>query len=409
MRWPWPRRRFVAETTPAERKSESLNAILRWLKSGSETTAGYDVSESSALAVQTVLACVQLIANDVATLPLKVRRAGGSEMQDAPEVPEWRLLLRRPNEWQTAFEFRQMMTAQALLRGDAYAFKVMAGDDRVKELWPLRRGEVTVERRGFELAYHVNAYEGSISGRFGRERILHLRGFTWDGATGLDRMHLMRDAIGVSGAAQGAQGRSFKNGVRMPGYWSTEQGLSDEALDNLAAALAAQTSGDAQWRSPILDSGLTWKATAQNFDEAQLIETRRHQMIEICSGFGVVPAVLGIDDKTQAFASVEAMMRWHLQHTLRPWLMAWEQALDRDVLDDAGPLFARFDTADMEKASTRERAESYRDLLETLVLMPNEARALEGLPRIAGLDEDWREIRRGQAGINGPADEGGPA
>ncbi len=391
----------AAKAEPARAKATNLAVLARLLERGSATEAGYDVNETTAMAVPTVMACVQLIANDVATLPLKVRRAAGGRMQDASDVPEMSLLFRKPNAWQTSFEFRQMMTLQAILRGNAYAYKVRSsGRARVGELWPLMASEVQVRREGARIIYGVSAYDGAISGDYGRDRIMHLRNMTWDGMTGLDRMKTARDGIGLAGAAQNTQGNAFKNGVRMPGYWSTDEKLSPDAVDQLTAALS---NGD-KWRSPVLDAGLQWKTTAQNFDDAELLDTRRHQMVEICAAFGVVPAVLGIDDKTQAFASVEAMMRWHLQHTLRPWLTAWEQAIDRDVLDGAeGPLFAKFDTSDMEKASTAERADSYRNLVELGVMTRNEARELEGLPPLPGLDEPLTPLNMqgGQQGDGG--------
>lgn len=385
----------------------SLDVLARMMGEWGKSNAGVAVNETTALQVSTVAACVMLIANDVATLPLHVRRhrEGGSKL--AATAPEFDLLFRQPNEWQTAFEFRQMMTAQAVLRGNAYAYKVFNGAGRVAELWPLMASECQPNRQRGVISYDVTAFDGSLRGKFPRERIMHLRGFTWDGWRGVDRVDSARDTIGLASAAAGTQAKSFANGNRMPGYWTTDEYLRDEQLNRLVDQLITATTGDNQYKSPILDAGLKYQSSGQNFDEAQLVETRKHQIVEVCAAFNVVPAVLGIDDKTQAFASVEAMMRWHLQHTLRPWLTMWEQAIDRDVLDTArGPLFAKFDTSEMEKASTKERAESYTALLENLVMFPNEARELEGLPRIDGLDEEWREIVKGRAGLM-KAPEGG--
>lgn len=384
-----------------EQKAANFNDVIARLmhEGGGESDSGVAVTEDVALKVSTVLACVTLIANDVASMPLRVRRATGTGTAVATDAPEYALLFKRPNEWQSAFEFRQMMTAQAVLRGEAFALKVMSGG-RVRELWPLQKSEVEVRREDGEIRYSVNAYEGDVSGDFGRDKVMHLRGFTWDGWRGRDRMALTRNAVGLASAALSTQSKAFRNGGRMPGYWTTDQPLGD-AIDHIVEQLRTANTGENQWKSPLLDNGIEWKSTSNNFGDSQMVETRRLQMVEICAAFNVVPAVLGIDDKTQAFASVEAMMRWHLQHTLRPWLTLWEQAIDRDVLDTAaGPLFAQFDTRDLEKASTSERADAYRNLVELGIMTRNEARELEGLPPLPGLDTPLTPLN-----MTGGADE----
>lgn len=392
------------ENMEAKGINESLARLVAGIN-GAREVAGVVVTEDTALTVSTVAACVTLIASDVATLPLKVRKMGETGMQDAGASPEYNMLLRKPNPQHTAFEFRQMLTAQAVLRNDAYAFKMRDGRGRVRELWPLRTRDVQVRREGMQLRYTVHGYEGAISGEFGPDRIMHLRNMMWDGMNGLDRLAVSRDNIGLAAAAANTQASAFKNGTRMPGYWTTDAGLTDGDVTRLAEQLISATTGSNQYKSPVLDNGLSYKTTGQSLKDAELVDSRKHQIIEICAAFGVVPSVLGIDDKTNAFASVEAMMRWHLQHTLRPWLTCWEQALDRDVLDGAeGPLYAKFDTSDMEKASTQERAQSYRDLVELGIMTRNEARALEGLPRLDGLDEPLTPLNMAEGQNNGQED-----
>ena len=208
---------------------------------------------------------------------------------------------------------------------------------------------------------------------------MHLRPLSMDGHKGLDRLVYARNAIGLAQAAQMTQSKSYKNGGRMPGYWTTDEHLSEEEAARLSQSLQSAVSGENQWKSPLLDIGINYKTSGQSFKDAELIATRKHELIEVCAAFGVLPAVLGVDDKTQSFASVEAMFTAHLRHTLRPWLTAWEQTIDRDLLDGLGPVYCKFDTSDMEKATTKERAESYRTLMDTLVMMPSEAREKEGL------------------------------
>lgn len=396
--WDFLRRK----TGPAEKKSTPLERLVMRGEGGGQSSSGAIVNETSALRVAAAAACTVLIANDVAALPLKVKRQSKDRLEDANDRPEYGLLLKKPNPMHTGFEFRQMMTAQAVLRGNAYAYINRAGNGRIMELWPLKASEVTVTRQGWELMYTLAAYDGQLSGNFTSRDIMHLRGVMWDGMVGLDRLDTARDAIGLASAAEGTQAKAFKNGNRMTGYWSTDGVLQTEQYDRLADELWRSTTGENTYKSPLLDGGVSWHSSSSNFNDAQMVETRKQQIVEVCAHFNVAPAVLGLDDKTQAFASVEAMMRWHLQHTLRPWLTAWEQAIDRDLLDGAsGPLMAKFDTSDLEKASTADRAQSYRDLVELGIMTRNEARALEGLPALDGLDEPLTPLNMGGAGDGG--------
>ena len=212
-------RNWFRAPRPSEVKASSVNdALARLIGDARPSDSGVTVTEDVALSVSTVIACVTLIANDVATLPFSIRRRVGAGSEEAVDAPEHDLLFRRPNAWQTAFEFRQMMTAQAVLRGHSFAYKVFDGAGRVRELWPLQAREVSLSGSGPEIRYAVAAYDGSVSGFFDRERIMHLRGFTWDGVSGRDRLAMARDAIGLDAAARGTQSKAFKNGSRMPGF-----------------------------------------------------------------------------------------------------------------------------------------------------------------------------------------------
>lgn len=370
-----------------EEKARSFDEVIAALDFGvNGKVAGVAVNETTALQVATVLACVELIARDVASLPLHIKRQESDRAKILADVKQALMLNKAPNPWQTAYEFKEQMTAHAVLRGNAYAYKVKTSKGETRELWPLQPSECQAEWLRGEIVYNVSAYDGRFTGRFSQDQIFHLRGLPWDGLSGLDRLATSRNAIGLAAALEGSQSKHMENGSRPSGVLSTEQSLKPEQVKRIAEGWSQATSGKNQYKTPVLDGGFSWQSTALNAIDSQLIETRKHQIIEICAGFSVIPAILGIDDKTQAFASVEAMMRWHLQHTLRPWLIRWEQTIDREVLDQSGPLFAKFDTREFEKASTKERSESYRTLVELGIMTRNEARELEGLPPIEGGD-----------------------
>lgn len=380
---------FFKKAKPqTEAKARTFDQIIAALDGNSAvSSAGVSVTEDTALQVATAMACVELVARDVAALPLHIKRQEGDRSVILNDTPAARILGRAPNPWQTAYEFKEQMTAHAVLRGNAYAMKVKTARGETRELWPLRPNECKPEWVKGEITYTVSAYEGQFSGVFTPEDVFHLRGLSWDGLKGLDRILTARGPLGLSSALEGLQAQQMENGSRPSGILTTEQNLKPEQIMSIAEGWRQATTGKNQYRTPVLDGGFKFLPIIMNASDSQLIETRKHQITEVCAAFGVLPAVLGVDDKTQAFASVEAMMRWHLAHTLRPWLVRWEQSIDRELLDKAGPVFAKFDTREMEKASTKERAESYRTLVELGIMTRNEARDMEGLPPLPGGDD----------------------
>lgn len=376
----------LSDRAETEEKARSFDEVIAAIDGGAAyAAAGVAVTEATALQVSTVMACVELISRDVASLPLLIKEDKGKTSNILRDLPESVMINRKPNPWQTAYEFKEQMTAHAALRGNAYAFKVRSSKG-VRELWPLQPNEVTVDRVNGKIQYTISAYDGQFRGVYGQKDVFHLRGMPWDGLRGLDRLMTAKGSIGLASALEGNQSKQMENGSRPSGILTTDQSLKPDQITRIAQGWRDATSGKNAFRTPVLDGGMKFAGITLNAVDSQLIETRKHQIIEICASFGVLPAVLGVDDKTQAFASVEAMMRWHLRHTLQPWLIRWEQALDRDVLDGLGPFYAQFDTREFEKASTKERAEAYRTLVELGIMTRNEARDLEGLPPIDGGD-----------------------
>ena len=203
MRIPWLFRRSAASAADADRggadrggaaeapgqKSKTLDEYTAERVALLQAARGVYVGELAALRTAVAAACIWRIANDVAALPLlTMKRQPGGKAVEAAETREYDLLFRRPNPRHTAFEFRQMMTAQAVLRGNAFAVKQRDRTGRVVRLWPLAKSEVSVVQDGVDLLYHVSAYQGALSGIYTSADMLHLRGQSFAGLEALDRL-----------------------------------------------------------------------------------------------------------------------------------------------------------------------------------------------------------------------------
>lgn len=350
--------------------------------------AGVVVTEKTALQVSTVLACVKVIADGCATPDLHVYREGkDGRREKATNIPEYRLLCRRPNEWQTSFEWRRQMTMHAALTGAGLSIKVRGDNRRVRELIPVQPGQWDVRRVSrYELRYRCWD-EFGIIGEFGPEDVLLLNGLQWDWARHIDAVALARSAIGLAIATERSQASMHKNGMRPGGTYSVEGSLSQEQHDRITKWLKDNSGPEKVGEPLVLDRGAKWLTTAMTGVDAQHVETRRLQIEEICRGYSVFPIMVGHSDKAATFASTESFFGAHQKHTLAPWHKAWRDRLDETLLDGAGPLYVGFDTRYLVAGSMKDRAMWARTMAELGIYTRNELREEEGRDRLDGLDE----------------------
>lgn len=350
--------------------------------------AGLPINSKTALQVSTVLACVKVIADGCATPDLHVyREDSAGRRQKATSIPEYRLLARRPNEWQTSFEWRRQMTIHAALTGTGLSIKVRGDDRRVRELIPVQPGQWSVTRTSrYELVYRCWDEFGLI-GEFAPDDVFLLNGVQWDWVTTLDAVKLARSAIGLAMATEQSQTAMHENGLRTSGAYSVEGNLNKEQHERLTQWLRDKGGVRNTGTPLVLDRAAKWVSTAINGVDAQHVETRRLQIEEICRGYGVFPIMVGHSDKAATFASSEAFFSAHMKLTLTPWHEAWNQRLDETLLDGSGQLFTEFDTRYLLAGSVADRAQWTRTMIEMGVYTRNEIRAEEGKDPLPGLDE----------------------
>lgn len=355
---------------------------------GGGRVAGLMVNAKTALQVSTVLACVKVIADGCATPALHVYREDSQgRRQKATGIPEYRLLARRPNEWQTSFEWRRQMTIHAALTGAGLSIKVRGDDGRVRELIPVEPGQWDVRRISrYELRYRCWDEFGLI-GEFSPENVFIINGVQWDWVESLDAVKLARSAIGLAMVAEQSQVSMHENGLRTSGVYSVDGTLAAEQHARLTLRLKEQSGVGKTGVPMILDNAAKWISTAISGVDAQHVETRRLQIEEICRGYGVFPIMVGHSDKAATFASSEAFFSAHMKHTLAPWHEAWKQRLDETLLDGNGSLFTEFDTRYLLAGSMADRSQWARTMAETGIYTRNEIRDEDGKDPLPGLDE----------------------
>lgn len=378
--------RAVTERKATQLTYDQIAALIDGVTGG--TVAGVAVTEKTALQVSTVLACVKAIADGCATPALEVFRYKEDRTRERAEnIPEYRLLARRPNEWQTSFEWRRLMTVHAALAGAALSIKVRGDNRRVRELIPIAPGRWDVRQVArYELRYRCWDDFGQI-GEFTPDEVFVLHGVQWDWVNSLNAVQLARHAVGLAIAAEKSQASMHENGLRPSGLYSVEGNLTSEQHERLSAWIKSRSGPEKAGTPLIIDRAAKWISTAMSGVDSQHLETRRFQVEEICRGYGVFPIMVGHSDKSATFASTEAFFGAHLKHTLTPWHRAWTQRLDEMLLDGSGPLFAEFDVRYLLAGPMKDRAMWARTMAEMGIYTRNEIRDEEGKDPLPGLDE----------------------
>ena len=313
-------------------------------------------------------------------------KADGSK-ELAKDHPAYRLLSRRPNEWMTSFEFRQVMMFHAVLLGNGCAY---IGRIRgvPRELIPLVPGSYTIEQaRDYTLTYRLTGPNG-LTTVLPREEVFHLRGPSWTGVAGLDALQVAREAVGLAIATEETHAALHANGTQPGGVLSVKGSLDDAARARLKESWAQYQGGLAnRFKTAVLDMDSTWTPLGMKGVDAEHLDTRRFQIEEICRDLKVFPQMVGYADKTATFASAEAFFLAHVIHTLNPWIENWEQSLARDLFPDEDDILAKFSMQGLLRGDNAARATFYASGITNGWLTRNEARRLEDLNPIEGLGE----------------------
>lgn len=371
---------------PGETWSEFIN--------GTQTASGMPVTVDSAKRSAAVYACCRLIAGAVALLPAPIyeRAENGSRRQVEHDL--WWLLNESPYPTLTACSFWEWVVNSLLMRGDGLAQLIRDRNGRVKNIMPLPRECVEIEVRDGRLVYLV-ADGTSVYGLFDDD-VLHFPGFGFDGIKGESVIrYAARQAVGTAIAADGYAGEFFKNGASPTLALSYPQGVAptEAQQDYLREQFAERYSGAGNHHKPLLlVNGGKVEPVSLTAEDAQLLETRRFQVVEIARAFGVPPHMIGETSSSTSWGSgIEQMSIGFVRYTLGPHLRRIEQELNRKLWPRSARYFVEFDRDGLLAGDSKTEAEVIAKSLggpgaqgwRTV----NEARRAKNLPPVPGGDE----------------------
>lgn len=374
------------------------------------------VSEEGALRLAAVYACVKVLSETVASLPLILYERLERGKRRATERPLYRLLHDDPNPLMTAFEWREALTAHVVLWGNAYCEIEFSNAGEPIALWPLRPDKmVDIRRAGDQLTY-VYELPGGRSMPLAGDRVLHIRGLSPDGLRGYSVISdFARRLVGMGTAIESFGATFFSNGARPGGVLQHPAKLSDEAYENLRESWSARHEGlNNAHRVAILEEGMTFQAIGTPPEEAQFIESMKFNRSQIASIFRIPPHLIGDLDKA-TFSNIEQQSIEFKTYTMEPWLVRWQQAINSRLLSDGERVsyFAEFLADALLRGDTVSRYQAHSIGRQNGWLSANDIREIENLNPIEGGDVYLIPLNMVPAGsgasepVTVTADEGG--
>ncbi|MYM31492.1 phage portal protein [Duganella sp. CY15W] len=358
--------------------------LLAFMRTGSDTASGAYVSASKALQNMALLRCVTLISESIGMLPLNVLERG-EEKKHAVDHPLYNLLKRRPNGWQTPYEFKSLLQSHVLQHGNGYA-RIIRSRGQITNLIPMHPTRtVPTQNDDWSLTYRYTRPNGTYIDLPASE-VFHLRDLSDDGIIGLSRVKLAREALGIALQAERAAARLFKNGVMAGGALASPNALSDQAYKRLQDSLEGKSGADQAHKWMILEEGLKAEKWAASASDSQHLENRKHQIEEVARAFGVPRPLLMMDD-TSWGSGIEQLAIFFVQYALQHWFTVWEEAAARSLLTpaEADTHYVKYNERALLRGTLKDQADFFAKALGSGGHAPwmtqNEVRDLQDVSR----------------------------
>ena len=344
------------------------------------TTSGKAVNERTAMQTSAVYACVRILAESVAGLPLHVyeRTANGSK-STKPSHPLYWLLHDEPNREMTSFVFRETLMSHLLLWGNAYAQIIRDGRGFPIALYPLLPDRMAVDRNeSGELVYTYQSDKGQVKLR--RENILHIPGLGFDGLIGYSPIAMAKNAVGLALATEDYGAAFFANGANPGGVLEHPGVIKPEQADRLRESWQSQFGGANAHKVAVLEEGLKFHQMSIPPEQAQFLETRKFQINEIARIFRVPPHMVG-DLEKSSFSNIEQQSLEFVKYTLDPWVVRWEQSLQQALIlpSEKATIFIKFNLDGLLRGDYQSRMQGYSTGIQNGFMSVNDVRGLEDM------------------------------
>ena len=354
------------------------------------SSSGKVVTERTAMQMTAVYACVRILSEAVAGLPLNLYRHnndGGKEK--ALDHPLYLLLHDEPNPEMSSFVFRETLMTHLLLWGNAYAQIIRNGKGEIVALYPLMPNKMQVNRDDNGQLYYIyqksqeevpNSKDFYV--RLESSDVLHIPGLGFDGLVGYSPIAMAKNAIGLAIATEEYGSKFFANGAAPSGVLEHPGTIKDPS--KVRESWMSQFGGSANsGKIAVLEEGMKYTPISISPEQAQFLETRKFQINEIARIFRVPPHMVGDLDKS-SFSNIEQQSLEFVKYTLDPWVVRWEQSIQRTLLTPAEKksYFVKFNVEGLLRGDYQSRMTGYATARQNGWMSANEIRELENLDRI---------------------------
>ena len=364
----------------------SLSDSGFWSQIGT-TAAGQTINDTTILKLSTVWACSRLVAETIATLPLGLFEKTSKGRQTASSLTLYNIIHNKPNADSVASVFWESMVAAMLLRGNAFAEKLMIGNRLV--------GLVFLNPCYLTLNADINGNVRYLYTEKGKQReipeskIFHIPGFSTNGKWGLSVIQYGAGVFGSALAADTAANSTFEKGLAPTVAFTLDRVIKPEQREDFRTTIAAISGAINAGKSPVLEAGMDAKTIGINPKDAQLLESRSFSVEEICRWFRVPPHMVGHTENSTSWGTgIEQQMIGFLQFTLRPWLTRIEQHINSDLLTPVEQMryYAEFNIEGLLRGDSTARKEFYSSALQNGWMNRNQVAAMENQPALPGGD-----------------------
>lgn len=352
------------------------------------TTSGKPVNERTAMQTTAVYACVRILAEAVASLPLHVyeyQDDGGKKL--VHDHPLYYLLHDEPNPEMTSFVFRETLMSHLLIWGNAYAQIIRDGAGRVLGLYPLLPDKMDVQRDDRGNIYYVysrNSDENPMFKEYGdirlkAEDVFHIPGLGFDGLIGYSPIAMAKNAVGMTLACEEYGASFFANGANPGGVLEHPGVLKDPSKVRESWNSVYRGVNNAH-KIAVLEEGMKYQQIGIPPEEAQFLETRKFQINEIARLYRIPPHMVGDLDKS-SFSNIEQQSLEFVKYTLDPWVIRWEQSLQRSLLlpGEKGKYFIKLNVDGLLRGDYQSRMNGYAVGRQNGWFSANDIREMENM------------------------------
>jgi len=360
---------------------------------GTRSMAGMQVTPDSAMRVSAVYACVRELSQSFAVLPVEFYRQQGRKRVKVTNHPLYKLLRKRPNRWQNAYEWREMLQGHIALRGNAYNYVSANSRGEIKELIPLHPDRVKIAIKSDGDYGYEYTERGGQKTTYAREEIWHIKGLAPDIYRGYNPIELARDSVGTALAAQEYGARFFANDAKPTGGWIEHPGSfkTPEAKKQFRDSWQQMQSGFNRGKTAILEGGMKYHDIGISNVDAQFLETKKFGIEDIARMFGVPPHRIGHLERSTN-NNIEHQGLEYVTYTMMPIAERWEASIEAELLFDDDEIEIEFNFSRLLRGDSKSRGSYYKDGILTGWMTRNEAREMENLNPIDGLDEPLRPL-----------------